>query len=164
LPDNSLDLVITEDVFEHIPDWKRAFGEVHRVLKPGGCHIFSIPYFFGRKTRELFRWEDGKAVLEEPVEYHGDPIRGSIPAFMHFGRDLSDVLEGIGFETRIEIANFAECERYGTWDSFTLVSRKLSDPVSSGSHAVGGEARIGRMEHDFRLHGDPGPILSTPQP
>lgn len=128
LPDDSLNLVITEDVFEHIPDWKRAFREVHRVLKPGGCHIFTIPYYFDRKTRELFHWNDGKPVLEEPVEYHGDPIRGSIPAFLHYGRDLPDTLEEIGFETRIDIAKFAACERYGTWDSFTLISRKRPNP------------------------------------
>ncbi|MBW8886204.1 MAG: methyltransferase domain-containing protein [Fibrobacteres bacterium] len=153
MPDNSLDLVVTEDVFEHIPAWKLAFGEVHRVLKPGGCHIFTIPYYFNRKTRELFQWEGDKPVLTEPVEYHGDPIRGSIPAFLHFGRDLPDILEGMGFETRIEITSFAECERYGTWDSFTLVSRKSSVPAPSGSQAAGvGAARAGRTSHELRLN------------
>jgi SAM-dependent methyltransferase len=124
LPDASLDLVLTEDVFEHIPDWRKAFREVHRVLKPGGFHIFTIPYYFDRKTRELFHWEDGKPVLEEPIEYHGDPHRGKIPAFMHYGRDLPDFLEEVGFDTRIEIARFADSWKYATWDSYTLISRK----------------------------------------
>jgi SAM-dependent methyltransferase len=124
LPDASLDLVLTEDVFEHIPGWQRGFREVHRVLKPGGYHIFTIPYYYDRKTRELFRRIDGKVVLDEPVEYHGDPIRGRIPAFMHFGFDLPDILAEMGFQVRIEISRYAECRRYGTWDSFTFVARK----------------------------------------
>lgn len=133
-PDSSLDLVITEDVFEHIPGWQRAFREVHRALKPGGSHIFTVPYFFDRKTRELFQWQGGKPVLQEPVEYHGDPIRGMIPAFLHYGCDLVDILAEIGFETRIEIARFADAEKFGTWDSFTFVSRKA--PAGSPSEAL----------------------------
>lgn len=42
-PDRSFDLVITQDVMEHIPDPDRAFQEIARVLKPGGAHIFTVP-------------------------------------------------------------------------------------------------------------------------
>ncbi|MDQ3000445.1 MAG: class I SAM-dependent methyltransferase [Fibrobacterota bacterium] len=122
--DGSLDLILSEDVFEHIPDLKRGLREVHRVLKRGGMHIFTIPFHFDRKTRDLFTIKDGKAELIEPIEYHGDPIRGNIPTYTHVGYDILEFLEATGFETRIEISRFADCERYATFDCFTFVTRK----------------------------------------
>ena len=59
-PDSSFDLVISEDVFEHVVDFRKGFAEVYRVLKPGGCHVFSIPFYFDRKTRPLFEMKNGK--------------------------------------------------------------------------------------------------------
>lgn len=35
-PDNSLDAVIANHMLYHVPDRDRAYGEIHRVLKPGG--------------------------------------------------------------------------------------------------------------------------------
>ena len=36
LQDNSLDGAIVLHVLEHVPDWKQALRELHRVLRPGG--------------------------------------------------------------------------------------------------------------------------------
>ncbi|MDB5105742.1 MAG: methylase involved in ubiquinone/menaquinone biosynthesis [Fibrobacteres bacterium] len=127
-PDDSFDLVLSEDVFEHLPDYRKAFSEVLRVLKPGGYHIFTIPFFFDRKTRSLFDRVDGRAVLREPVEYHGDPIRGQIPCYTHFGYDLNDQLSEAGFEVRVEISDFEQGCRFGTFNCFTFVARKLPRP------------------------------------
>jgi SAM-dependent methyltransferase len=124
-PDGSLDLILTEDVFEHIPDFKLGFREVHRVLKKGGLHIFTIPFYFDRRTRELFEWREGKPVLNEPIEYHGDPVRGEIPCFVHIGYDAIDYLRELGFAVRIEQSSFAEQERYGTFDCYTFVTTKI---------------------------------------
>ena len=41
--DASFDLVLTSETLEHVPDLKVALGEIHRVLVPGGRHIFTIP-------------------------------------------------------------------------------------------------------------------------
>ena len=120
----SLDLVVSEDVFEHIPDFREAFREVHRVLKRGGAHVFSIPYAFDRRTRELFTREDGRIKLFEPIEYHGDPVRGNIPCFAHIGYDILDDLDAMGYETRIRISGYADDSRFGTFDCFTFVTRK----------------------------------------
>ena len=38
--DASLDLVVSQSVFHHIPDWERAVREVARVLRPGGYFIW----------------------------------------------------------------------------------------------------------------------------
>ena len=99
--DSELDLVITEDVFEHVGNWRRGFSEVYRVLKKNGAHVFSIPFYFDEKTEELFERKDGKHVLKEPIEFHGDPIRGAIPAYTHLGYDIFDLLRGIGFEVSV---------------------------------------------------------------
>jgi len=35
-PDAAFDLVVSQNVFHHVPDWRRAAAEVARVLRPGG--------------------------------------------------------------------------------------------------------------------------------
>ena len=47
-PSASYDGVFEFTIFHHIPDWRRALGEVHRVLKPGGY------FFFEELSREFF--------------------------------------------------------------------------------------------------------------
>ncbi len=40
LPDNSVDLVICNHVYEHVPDPERLFSEIHRILKSDGiCYL-----------------------------------------------------------------------------------------------------------------------------
>jgi len=42
-PDMYFDLVISDQVFEHVSDQELAFHEIHRVLKKGGVSIHVIP-------------------------------------------------------------------------------------------------------------------------
>jgi ubiquinone/menaquinone biosynthesis C-methylase UbiE len=56
LADNSYDVITMWDVLEHLPDPKDALKRCHRLLKPGGYVIFSIPnlasfdrYLFGSR-------------------------------------------------------------------------------------------------------------------
>jgi SAM-dependent methyltransferase len=60
-PDNSFDLVVGHAVLHHIPDVPAAFGEVLRVLKPGGRFVFAgeptrIGDFYARKLGHLTWW------------------------------------------------------------------------------------------------------------
>src|SRR6476619_4197492 len=41
--DNTFDLVISDQVFEHVQDQVRAFQELHRITKPGGHGMHIIP-------------------------------------------------------------------------------------------------------------------------
>src|SRR5215207_7649913 len=41
--DDSFDLVITSDIFEHVRGPIPAFAEIFRVLRPGGYHNFTVP-------------------------------------------------------------------------------------------------------------------------
>jgi SAM-dependent methyltransferase len=122
--DEQFDLVISEDVFEHVKEWRKGFLEVHRVLKKNGAHVFSIPFYFDRKTEELFTLDNGAYQLREPIEYHGDPIRGTIPCFVHFGYDLFDFLRSIGFETTIDISQYADDIDFATYNSYTFLTKK----------------------------------------
>ncbi|MBP7741222.1 MAG: class I SAM-dependent methyltransferase [Candidatus Pacebacteria bacterium] len=77
-PDSSYDVIVCSEVLEHIPDPKKAIGEMFRVLAPGGTLILTTRFVFPvhdapgdywRFTpyglRSLFtRWE----ILEEEVE------------------------------------------------------------------------------------------------
>ena len=73
--DNTFDLVVTQDVFEHVfrPDF--ATREIMRVLRPGGAHVFTAPKHKGlRQTRQRARWENGGVVHLLEEQYHGNPI------------------------------------------------------------------------------------------
>lgn len=39
-PDGSFDLVVDFGVVHHVPNWRDALAEIHRVLKPGGEFLF----------------------------------------------------------------------------------------------------------------------------
>ena len=49
-PDESFDLIIPQDVFEHVLRPAKAFAEIARTLKPGGVHVYTVPYYRGEKT------------------------------------------------------------------------------------------------------------------
>lgn len=103
----SIDLFVSQDVMEHVADPWSGFAEIHRCLKPGGRHVFTVPYDAGRPaTRQRAR------MLEDAVEHllpearHGDPRRpeGAL-VFSEYGADLRERLEAIGFAVTIhEIA------------------------------------------------------------
>ena len=93
-PDETFDLFITQDVFEHIFNPEKAFKEIARVLRPEGAHIFTVPWYpMLKESTQRAREVDGKIVfIEEPV-YHGNPIdkKGSLVT-RDWGLDLLDVI------------------------------------------------------------------------
>jgi SAM-dependent methyltransferase len=92
--DSSFDLIVTQDVFEHVMHPDRAFKEIGRVLKPGGAHIFTMPWYPEfKKTVQRARLKNGEIeFLEEPV-YHGNPIdrKGSLVTF-DWGLDFTNFI------------------------------------------------------------------------
>lgn len=89
-PNECFDLVITEDVLEHVPDPRAAFIEIKRILKPGGFHIYTIPVSWDQKEsfpRAII--QDGNIIHLEDPEYHGDPFRPEgILAYTTYGQDV----------------------------------------------------------------------------
>jgi SAM-dependent methyltransferase len=122
--DDSFDLVVSQDVFEHVPYYGRGFAEVFRVLKPEGYHIFSVPVDPVAPTTSRFALQDGRMVAELPVELHGDPMRGETPVVTTFGRDLLDYLREVGFEASLRTSEPDDEERWGVFGSYTFVTRK----------------------------------------
>lgn len=93
--DESFDLVVTQDVFEHIFDPDAAHREIWRTLKPGGMHIFTTPIAGNMHTsfRCAERSPDGEIRHLRPPEYHGNPIdeSGSLVTFL-WGYDIADLV------------------------------------------------------------------------
>lgn len=91
---NSFDIFITSDVFEHVFNAKKAFKEIARVLKPGGIHIFTLPWYPDlHKSSNRAVIKKGKVINIEEPEYHGNPIggEGSLVS-MNWGKDLIDII------------------------------------------------------------------------
>jgi SAM-dependent methyltransferase len=87
------DFLISIDVFEHIaPPVDRAFQGAAKLLKPGGCLVFSAPYNLHESTAEHFphlhqfevvkalggfcllnRRQDGTLEVFDQLNFHGGP-------------------------------------------------------------------------------------------
>jgi SAM-dependent methyltransferase len=93
----SFDLVITSNVFEHLPDVALAVREIIQTLKPGGAHIFTVPWFRSEKTLVRALVKDGLLQHLEKPDYHGNPIdsSGSL-VFMEWGMELPFLLPDWG--------------------------------------------------------------------
>jgi SAM-dependent methyltransferase len=90
---NTFDLFITSDVFEHVMNPEKAFAEIARVLKPGGLHIFTMPWYPAlRISRRRAMVNDAGEIkhIEEAI-YHGNPIssKGSLVT-IDWGLDFCD--------------------------------------------------------------------------
>lgn len=93
--DESLDLIVSSDVLEHVPDANAAFRESYRVLRPGGAHVFTVPFEQKTIQRALLNNQTIRH-LAEP-EYHSDPLDPKgILAFWHFGPDLQEQFGNTG--------------------------------------------------------------------
>ncbi|MDD2768894.1 MAG: methyltransferase domain-containing protein [Methylococcus sp.] len=93
------DLIITQDVFEHVPDYRSAFSECRRVLKSGGHLLFTVPFFYHQPDTEIRAAVSASGEIEHllPPEYHGNPLGGGALCFQHFGWDLLGSLKQAGF-------------------------------------------------------------------
>jgi len=119
---DSFDIVVTEDVLEHVENHIKAYKEIHRVLKLGGYHIFTVPFFFDRPT--LVRVDTDNNIFLLPPEYHGDYLRGEILAYRTFGIDLYGMLDDLGFETFVRHSLYRD-QKWGIFESYVFVSKKI---------------------------------------
>lgn len=72
---STFDLVITQDVMEHVLSPPRAFNSILHVIKSGGAHVFTAPKHKGLLTSypRAKAADDEIIHLHEPI-YHGNPV------------------------------------------------------------------------------------------
>jgi len=110
-PDGSFDIVLHSDTLEHVPDPRAAMGEVQRVLRPGGLHVFTVPVLASRACTEA-RAEVVNGVVHHfsrPL-YHGRgggpyarlPEREDFLEFTSFGKDLAEWSAAPGLAVEVE--------------------------------------------------------------
>jgi SAM-dependent methyltransferase len=102
--DDQFDYVISTDVFEHIPDPNIAHSEIHRVLKSGGRHIFTVPFYQTEFLNEkrVSIGKDGRLIHKKEPIYHIDPLREEgILVYNIFSIELLADLSRIGFRTNM---------------------------------------------------------------
>jgi len=101
--DASFDLVLCNELFEHVQDLELAFREIARVLKPGGRLLATCPMAFGQKAsiekaRHNHATGEAELIVAE-AEFHGDPVRPDHGSLVYRipGWELLDQLQAAGF-------------------------------------------------------------------
>lgn len=121
---NYWDLIITSDIFEHIRKPFLAFSEIHRTLKKGGKHIFTIPTSHPWEEQTISRVDTASAddIFVLPPVYHGNGAGGKSLVYTDFGKDLIMELEKLGMKTEYVVSD--ENSPYLN-KNITFISEKL---------------------------------------
>ncbi len=103
LSNASFDIIVAPLVMDYVKDWEPPFREFHRVLKTGGCLVFSMEHPYGkfyihRETGNYFNvelveytWRGfGKPVI---VPSYRRPLSGVINPLLKAGFTLDQILE-----------------------------------------------------------------------
>jgi hypothetical protein len=98
----SFDLVLCNELFEHVQHLDRAFSEIARVLRPGGLLVATCPLAFGQQESIVKAVEDpetGEIKLLGERELHGDPIRPEQGSLVYRipGWEILEQLKEAGF-------------------------------------------------------------------
>lgn len=93
VPDQSFDVVIACDVLEHVPDDLAAMREIHRVLRPGGTAILTVP-----QRDPPARTDEDASVLSGSER---EKRFGQKDHVRMYGDDFPSRLEGAGFDVLV---------------------------------------------------------------
>ena len=93
LPDASYDMVIANHVLEHVDDFRKALGEMYRILKPGGSFICSFPM---DPKVELLAEEEKPLSAEERIRRFGQNDHKRV-----FGMKADQFLTEAGFDVEV---------------------------------------------------------------
>ena len=100
-PDEAFNVIGTFDVLEHVPNYRQAFAEFFRCLRPGGTLIITVPFFLWSAATVTRATIDTSGTITHllPPEFHGDPLdQAGVLCFNNFGWDFVGALTEAGFE------------------------------------------------------------------
>jgi len=124
--DNTFDLVVTQDIYEHLFDPAEVTREIFRTLRPGGFSILTTGIWKDRIETEVCatRDRDGTIKFLSEPEYHGDPLGNGALVTHRFGHDfIHDLSKWAPFD--VEIWRFSD-RNFGIMGEFTdvIICRK----------------------------------------
>lgn len=97
VPDQSFDAVICCDVLEHVPNDLAAMREIHRILRPGGSAILTVP-----QMDPPARTDEDPSVLSEPER---EKRFGQKDHVRMYGDDFIERLCASGFRVEVVTAD-----------------------------------------------------------
>jgi SAM-dependent methyltransferase len=123
LPDDSVDAVVCCHTLEHVADYQKAIGELHRILKPGHVGIIGVPQnpHLDRSRRER----------EETFLGYGH--------LWEFGDDFASTLREAGFDVQTVHASSSAGTSGGEYLPYHVVTKR--SPSRGSGSARDGEPR-----------------------
>ena len=91
--DDTFDAAICIHVLEHVEEDRAAMSEIHRVLRPGGWALISVPIRFDQPTHE-------DASITAPADRRRE--FGEVDHRRFYGFDFVDRLEDAGFSVELD--------------------------------------------------------------
>ncbi len=109
LETGSLDLALVIRVMHHLPDPKKAFSELNRIIKPGGLLILEFANSLNFKSRLTSLWT-GQPILPSPIERRSNSNirKQTIPFVNHHPDTILRYLKSYQFEPiqTLSVSNF----------------------------------------------------------
>lgn len=102
--DESLDLITSNQVFEHVPDDIQGYKECYRVLRPGGSLVFSVPLKNIPETLQRAKVNGSEVEHILPPEYHNARTTGAgsvLTFWTHSEHDICLRVASAGFEVKL---------------------------------------------------------------
>lgn len=99
-PDESFDVILSFEVLEHVPDYRRSLAECVRTLRPYGKILLSVPFDTSATSNQIRAQMRADNAIEHllPPEYHGDPRNSNgCLCFQHFGWEMLQQMKEAGF-------------------------------------------------------------------
>lgn len=93
------EICTSTEVFEHVPNDRRGFAELRRVLRHDGVFVFTVPLGNAEATVERVALEGAAIRHLLPPVYHDDRIRGRgrVLVYRDYGLDVVERLREAGF-------------------------------------------------------------------
>ena len=119
--DDSLDLITSNQVFEHVPDDLRGYRECFRVLRAGGALIFTIPLHDIPATQQLATLRDRNIEFLTAPEFHDSRLQGPRSAPCFWRHSFHDVAARVATaDFTVELVEVRITSIASTWVVYAL--------------------------------------------